>query len=629
MIGLDRMMAHIPKFIIMGASCLLLFSSSASAYHAGFDSTFSVDGKDVIITSGPAVSADKAYGSVVMPDGSYVVCGTRATGSSYESVIRRYNANGTLDTNFGTGGVLAQDFSDINAENTYYDITAMSDGSFVAVGFASMNDGVGGAEQNAIIAKITADGVFDTSFGGGGIVAFTGLGGGPSNDVFRAVSVDSSDGIYVAGDGGQDAAIAKFQTNGNLDTTFSLDGLEMIPASPGIEDLRDIAIDSEGKIVVVGTSANSGGDATIRRFNSNGTLDTDFGVAGEIIMDGVLGEALASDIATAVKIDGDNIYLIGHSATSTGNALFMQKLNSSGLNIWTSTTEDGDRPHDVDFFEGNIYVVGADKHDGDAREDIVVWRFDDDGGLDGAFSVDGKLTFPGIASMANESAVASSVEVKAGNIYFAGIAENAVSSATAWVAGRIDYGGEIINQPSGAIITDIDDNVTSGPFSGLNNVIIKSSTGIPITQLSYDFEDSDLDLAGVTLSSSISDGRAVIAGLSGAHSLYVPKIAGHTSVLICPNATNLAQVALGCGGQLVYTIGSSNVSVVRVAGQDYWKIDGLSGTGGLSMGIAAPSTGMNEASLSRSFVFLAIGTPIVGMSLVRIRSTKPWSQLER
>jgi hypothetical protein len=95
-------------------------------------------------------------------------------------------------------------------------------------------------------------------------------------------------------------------------------------------------------------------------------------------------------------------------------------------------------------------------------------------------------------------------------------------------------------------------------------------------------------------------------GAAGTHTLYVPKRDKDDAVRICPNATSLGQLTIDCAGGYDLGASSPGVSIVSYGGRNYWKIDGLTGTGGLSTTFARLA-GTGEAM----YLFIAISGCLV------------------
>ncbi|MGB7158984.1 MAG: hypothetical protein WBD40_13005, partial [Tepidisphaeraceae bacterium] len=176
-------------------------------------------------------------------------------------------------------------------------------------------------------------GALDTSFSGDGMVT---VNIGASDDEIR--SVRQSDGkIVVLGSAGGNLALARFNADGTLDTSFSVDGITTLSFG-GTEMGQGLAIQSDGKIVVVGQTS-SGSDAVVARFNADGSLDTSFDTDGKKNIS-FTGSAGAVDVA----IDSSGRLLI---AIWTGGDQVVMRLTSSGALDTTYAGGTGYRTVDV------------------------------------------------------------------------------------------------------------------------------------------------------------------------------------------------------------------------------------------------------------------------------------------
>lgn len=128
--------------------------------------------------------------------------------------------------------------------------------------------------------------------------------------------------------------------------------------------------------------------------------------------------------------------------------------------------------------------------------------------------------------------------------------------------------------------------------------MIKINTGtVPVVSVVVNMS-SDRDWTTVTAGSDLVTGKAFVLnlnptdapGANATHSLYVPKLSGQTAVYICPNATQLSEVYKGCPGGYTLSQGAPNLSIVNVGGQDFWLVDGLTGTGALGLSLFGSST---------------------------------------
>ena len=152
-------------------------------------------------------------------------------------------------------------------------------------------------------------------------------------------------------------------------------------------------------------------------------------------------------------------------------------------------------------------------------------------------------------------------------------------------------------------------DVTTTEVTGLQNVEIKNnSTSNLIAELPIDFS-SDVNLGSISGDSSTTSAffhstvpiSTLTQGGSASYILYVPKGEGDR-VWICPGASSLNEVTLHCSdGYFIsegQTVNGATASVVSKNNDIYWKIDGLTGTGGMSV-----LTGLKD-TLSR----LKVGT---------------------
>ena len=183
---------------------------------------------------------------------------------------------GSLDLSFDTDGkVITNMGSSDCAANA---VVIQSDGRIVAVGYSG-----NGSTYDFAIARYNTDGGLDTTFDTDGKVT-TAIG---SYNTAFAVALQSDGKIIAAGsaNGSQmDFALVRYNTNGSLDTTFDIDG-KVITAVGNFTDVAySVAIQNDGKIVMAGYSSNgSNDDFSLVRYNTNGSLDSTFDNDGKVI----------------------------------------------------------------------------------------------------------------------------------------------------------------------------------------------------------------------------------------------------------------------------------------------------------------------------------------------------------
>ncbi|MDN3023231.1 hypothetical protein [Streptomyces sp. S.PB5] len=239
-----------------------------------------------------------------------------------DSFIARYNSDGTLDTGFGGGdGFVTTDFG---TGDHLFALEELSTGKMIAAGSAN---------SDFLLVRYNSDGTLDTGFSGDGIVTtdFNGLSDlafgftqAPGGDYVIAGAVDAPEPFGIAGP--IKAGVVRYNSDGSLDTGFSGDGKVTTDVNTLLADeARDVAVDSNGKIVIAGLAGQSvvfpvdpvDGDALVVRYNSNGTLDTGFSGDGIATVDFSGG----ADVARGIALTGSNDIIIAGGATSSTTGL--------------------------------------------------------------------------------------------------------------------------------------------------------------------------------------------------------------------------------------------------------------------------------------------------------------------
>ena len=139
-----------------------------------------------------------------------------------------------------TDGLQTTDFGDTDL---VYSVAVQSDCKILVAGVAD-----NGSNYDFALARYNTDGSLDATFGGVGKLT-TDLGG---SDYGYSVAIQSDGKIVVAGQSNNDFAVARYNTDGSLDTTFGDDGTKTIDLG-GTEAGGYLAIQSDGKMVVAGT----------------------------------------------------------------------------------------------------------------------------------------------------------------------------------------------------------------------------------------------------------------------------------------------------------------------------------------------------------------------------------------
>lgn len=278
------------------------------------DTTFGASGSTSIYLGGvDAVLKDMK----IQPDGKIVAVGYwEDTGSANRKdfIVVRLNANGTLDTTFNGTGLVTIAFG--TNEDIANAVAIQNDGKILVAGHSFI-----GSYRDVAIARINVNGTLDNTFGTNGKV-ITDLAG--NNDVATCIAINSDGkfaiGSYTYGAGSSsnfaDFGIAKYNSNGSLDTTFSTDGKHVVVIAPSGNDKPvAIAFQNNGKILMGGSaflSTSTRDDFAIVRLNANGTLDTSFSTGG--IFTSAIGSS--DDTVYAMKLLSDGKILLAGTVSS-------------------------------------------------------------------------------------------------------------------------------------------------------------------------------------------------------------------------------------------------------------------------------------------------------------------------
>jgi uncharacterized delta-60 repeat protein len=327
------------------------------------DTSFSSDGK--VTTDLGSGFSDYGISTALQTDGKILVAGTTYTNhnnTSSDISLVRYNADGSLDSSFGTGGIVNANVGGYDNGNS---VAIQADGKILVAGNSS---DAGGSNYDFSLFRYNTDGSLDTSFSSDGIVT-TNLGG--AND-YAVSSLIQADGKIIlfgqtdAGGGGSNFALVRYNADGSLDTSFA--GTGIVNTNIGAQDAASSAtLEADGKILVVGqiwNNAYSSSDIALVRYNADGSLDTSFGGTGKVTIN--IG---ARDYGSAITVEAD----------------------------------------------GKILVAGTTSGSNNQNRDFVLIRYNPDGSLDSSFGNQG-IVKTNVGSSATDSDYASSITIEPSGI---------------------------------------------------------------------------------------------------------------------------------------------------------------------------------------------------------------------
>lgn len=378
-----------------------------------FDATFGV-GEDDGTPNGVvniSLGDGNDFGTAVaaQADGKLVVAGYHEDGASTNMVVLRVNTDGTLDQSFGTSndgtenGIVNISLGEGN--DIARDIAVQADGKIVIAGDSVVADG----SSNIIVARLNADGSVDESFGQSedgtpnGFIA-TSLGNG--DDKANALVLQADGKIVVAGnrvaeDGSSNIVVARYDAAGVPDAQFGVSGDDGTPEGfvnislgDGNDVARDVALQADGKIAVVGDSVGKDGSSNfiVARLNADGTSDEAFGVSEDGTPNGFVSTSLGegNDFATGLAVQADgklvvagyhqegestNIAVARYTATGELDQTFGQADDGTENGIVNISLGDGDDMANAVALQGDkLVIVAGTTTAADASKNIAVLR---------------------------------------------------------------------------------------------------------------------------------------------------------------------------------------------------------------------------------------------------------------
>ncbi len=234
---------------------------------------------------------------------------------------------GSLDTTFGQGGKLTTLVTFVSGTNA---IALQSDGKIVAAGY-----GFNGTTYEFAVARYFTDGGVDTTFGMEGIDT-TRLRSG--NSIATAVAIEPNGKIVLAGrssnnssDSTRQFALARYTANGFLDSTFGTNGIDTFYIGSSDDEANAMVIQPDGKILVAGLS-NSGSGGQVKfaliRVDTSGALDITFNKTGKVLTK--FGIYNARAYAIALQQDGKTL-VGGFASDGTSRNFALARYDTSGF----------------------------------------------------------------------------------------------------------------------------------------------------------------------------------------------------------------------------------------------------------------------------------------------------------
>ncbi len=337
------------------------------------DPTFAGDGVSLNI---PNLAPRGSINDVAVQSDGKIVASLAITPDQFDFAVQRYLPNGTLDTSFGNGGTAVLPWGPNSPDTPVAQnmaVAVQSDGKIV----------LGGRFDNLFaIMRLTSTGQLDSSFDGDGM-ATTDFGNGASGGI-RDLAIQSDGKIVAVGSSNGQVALARYTTSGALDTTFDGDGKVLTNITGNGERMNAVAIQSDGKIVTAGAGSPSGLKLALFRYTTSGKLDTTFNGNGERVTStsGELEEVAIQSDGKIVGVSNTQVIRFNsNGSTDTGFA-------SSGL---YSTT--GYQFRGLGLQSSGKIVLGGSTNVVDQPPQGAVLRLNSNGTLDTSFASAGTKLF--------------------------------------------------------------------------------------------------------------------------------------------------------------------------------------------------------------------------------------------
>ena len=213
------------------------------------DSTFNGTG---LVKTNAGTGWNEIYALTLQGDGKIVAGGYAYTADGCNFAVLRYNTNGSLDTTFGTGGKVTTWLGSYARINS---LALQADGKIVAGGMLATSE-LGGNHWIVAMGRYNSDGSLDSTFGSGGIVTtdavdwrseIQGIAVTPTGEILAtgyAGTITAQTDFFVF----------RYKSDGSLDTSFGTNGVVITDIAGDADNSNAITVQSDGKIIAAGSA---------------------------------------------------------------------------------------------------------------------------------------------------------------------------------------------------------------------------------------------------------------------------------------------------------------------------------------------------------------------------------------
>jgi uncharacterized delta-60 repeat protein len=376
--------------VAVSVFCLVVTVGTGAAFAATgqLDTTFNTTGKVLL----PSTGNDTAWDVATQPDGKIVAVGSTTTGNN--AMVWRYNTDGTPDMGFNaadTPGSIALDFG---GDDLATSVAIAPTGKILVAGITS---------SDGFLAVLKNDGTTDNGFSTDGKLP---INSGGFDQIFGVAG--TADGhVLAAGSAAGNAAVYRFDSTGAPDMSCDIDGVASVDAGGGSDVANDMALQSNGDIIIAG-NGTTGNGFVARLLGSNCSLDTGnfHSPTGIATLDSGGSEQV---MGVTIQPDG-KILASGFTSVNNDGALYRLKANGT-----PDPSFDTDGAFGIDsggteqLFDAKVQSDGKIVADGSTTVggDAAVYRVLSGGGLDPSFDGDGAI---GIDASGTDQALGLALE---------------------------------------------------------------------------------------------------------------------------------------------------------------------------------------------------------------------------
>lgn len=371
-------------------------STVTTLAHGALDPTYSDDG----IATNDLGTNDSLKAMTMNSFGNVLGAGVITESGQKNTLVVRYKTDGSLDTSFDTDGMAIFDVAGGGQADEANDIIIDSQGRILICGFLTNST----PNKDAYVMRLTAAGALDSTFGTGGMkpLAYS----ASVDDVCLGIRIGTDGSIYVGGNIANSPVVfvvSKMDTSGNLDSTYGTSGSTEISFGVNDSKLSDIAISNTNQIYAGGGYSTGVGntDFAMAKLNSSGVLDTTFSGDGMATF-GLGGDDVGGKIFFVAAAPKDKIFMTGTSdAAGTVDIAVLAVLSDGTLDTTfdsdgqvTFVDSDGtDAAGDILYTDNGLFITGGlGAGAGSTELDWAIMRLKANGAADTDFDSDGIVT---------------------------------------------------------------------------------------------------------------------------------------------------------------------------------------------------------------------------------------------